>query len=377
MLTVDPSYVAHPGLNGGRRPADLAVVVPTYNEVANIPVLIEKLEIALLGRAWEVIFVDDDSPDRTAEVANRIARTKPYVRCLQRIGRRGLSSAVIEGILSANAPYVAVMDADLQHDEAILLPMLHILENNNADLVIGSRYVDGGGVGEWSKSRQLISRAATAMSGLVIQARVSDPMSGFFMLPRDVFLATCRSLNGNGYKILFDFLASAPAGLRVEEVPYCFRPRLNGESKLDIGIVVEHAMLLLSKSVGRHIPAQALLLTLLAVGAISTHLGVLLGFLPLVGFNVAQLIASLTILAAGYLIPLVGKRRESDRSTFFAGLLAFYVVASIGLIGNLSLSGIIFAHTQNWWIAGGAGAIVSTIWSYIAPRSPQAANRHR
>jgi dolichol-phosphate mannosyltransferase len=267
------------------------------------------------------------------------------------------------------------MDADLQHDEAILGPMLHILENNKADLVVGSRYVDGGGVGEWSKSRQLISRAATAMSGLVIKARVSDPMSGYFMMPRDIFMTTCRALSGNGYKILFDFLASAPTPLRVEEVPYCFRPRLNGESKLDMGVMVEHAMLLLSKSIGRYVPTQALLLTLLMVGAIATHLGVLIGVLPWVGFNVAQLIASLTILTAGYLIPLLGRRRENDRSAIFAGLLAFYIIASIGLIGNLSLSGIIFAQTQNWWIAGGAGAAVSTIWSYMhrmaAPASRQ------
>jgi dolichol-phosphate mannosyltransferase len=365
MLTVDPSHVAHAGLNTGRLPADLAIIVPTYNEAANVHVLIEKLEAALLGHAWEVIFVDDDSPDQTAAIAHRIGRTKPYVRCVQRIGRRGLSSAVIDGILSTNAPFVAVMDADLQHDESILVPMLRVLENNEADLVVGSRYVDGGGVGEWSKSRRLISRAATAMSNLIIQAHVSDPMSGYFMLPRTVFMTTCRSLSGNGYKILFDFLASAPDALRVKEVPFCFRPRLNGESKLDMSVIAEHAMLLLSKSIGRHVPAQAVLLTLLVVGAVFTHLGVLLGILPWMGFNVAQLIASLTILTAGYLIPMLGRRRESDRGAFFAGLLAFYVIASVGLIGNLSLSGIIFAHTQNWWIAGGAGAAVSTVWSYM------------
>src|SRR5215510_6669500 len=160
---------------------ELSLIVPTYKEIDNVETVVRQVHVCLEGVAWEIIFVDDDSPDGTADRIRAIARTDPHVRCLQRIGRRGLSSACIEGMLSSSAPYVAVMDADLQHDETLLPAMLELLRQGETDIVIGSRYIPGGGIGQWDTARAWLSRCATRLSHLVLKADLADPMSGFFM----------------------------------------------------------------------------------------------------------------------------------------------------------------------------------------------------
>jgi dolichol-phosphate mannosyltransferase len=205
--------------DGAARPAELSVVVPTFNESANVAELVERLERVLLDVAWEVVFVDDDSPDGTARTVREFARRDPRVRVVQRLGRRGLASACIEGMLATAAPYVAVMDADLQHDEALLPEMLGLLRDGGADVVVGSRYVQGGGTGGWAQDRQAKSRLATALARRALPVAIEDPMSGFFMLHRDVIDARVRKLSGIGFKILLDLLTADPAPLRVPESP--------------------------------------------------------------------------------------------------------------------------------------------------------------
>ena len=182
-------------------PPELAIIIPTFNERGNIAPLLEKIEDALTGLAWEVIFVDDDSTDGTGSVLHSVCRSDPRVRMLQRIGRRGLSSAVVEGVLSSSTPYVAVMDADMQHDERLLMSMLAALREDRADIVIGSRYIERGGFGELDERRRKISRFATRLSRIVTNAELTDPMSGFFMCRREVFENVIRNLSLQGYKI--------------------------------------------------------------------------------------------------------------------------------------------------------------------------------
>src|SRR5207248_9817378 len=145
-------------------PARLTVVVPTFNEAANVQEIVTRLERVLADISWEVIFVDDDSPDRTAETVKAIASRDPRVRCLKRVGRRGLAGACVEGMLASSAPFVAVMDADLQHDESILPRMLAVLQNDSADLVVGSRYAKGGSVASFSRERARFSHTATGIA---------------------------------------------------------------------------------------------------------------------------------------------------------------------------------------------------------------------
>jgi dolichol-phosphate mannosyltransferase len=239
--------------------AELTIVVPTYNERDNIEPLLARLDAALAGIAWEVVCVDDDSPDGTAAAVRRLARGDPRIRCLQRIGRRGLSTAVIEGMLASSAPYLAVIDADLQHDETLLPHMLATIKAEDLDIVVGSRHVAGGGIGDWDRRRVAISAFATRLARLVVSADLSDPMSGFFMVSRPAFERTVRHLSGHGgFKILLDLFASTPAPFRFKELPFVFGERRHGESKLDGFVVWEYLMLLAEKLTGGLIPGRFL-----------------------------------------------------------------------------------------------------------------------
>ena len=208
---------------------ELTVVVPTYNERDNIKPMLDALNASLQGLSWEIVFVDDDSSDQTAGLVKEIAKKDARVKCIQRINRRGLSSACIEGILSSISPYVAVMDADMQHDESLLPVMLTTLKTDNLDLVIGSRYMTGGSTGQLSKHRVWVSRVATILSGLALRQKVQDPMSGFFMLRRSFFEKIMRKLSGKGFKILLDILVTAEPSVTFKKLPYVMRQRTQGE----------------------------------------------------------------------------------------------------------------------------------------------------
>src|SRR5205085_3502957 len=156
---------------------ELSVVVPTFNERDNVVALFRKLETALAGIAWEVIYVDDNSPDGTWEVLRALAGADSRVRCIRRVGRRGLSGACIEGILASSAPYAAVMDADLQHDETQLPKMLALLQGGAAELVVGSRYIEGGSAASFDRQRAGASAFATEIARRVLRVSIADPMS--------------------------------------------------------------------------------------------------------------------------------------------------------------------------------------------------------
>lgn len=347
---------------------ELTIVVPTFNEHANIVPLFDRLSAVLAGIAWEVIFVDDDSPDGTAAAARDVARRDTRARCIQRIGRRGLAGACIEGILASSAPFVAVMDADLQHDEAILPQMLETLRQEGCDIVVGSRYVEGGGVGDWAAHRQRASTLATRLARLVTKSDIADPMSGFFMLRRAVFERTMRGLSTQGFKILLDILATADPPLRIKEVPFHFRPRLAGESKLDTLVAWEFAMLLADKLIGHIVPVRFALFALIGGLGVFVHMGVLATGLKLFGlsFVVAQSIAAFTAMTVNFflnnLFTYADRRLRGWRA--LRGLLSFYVICSLGTAANIGIASYLFAEQQAWWVAGVAGILVGSVWNY-------------
>ena len=208
--------------------AELSVVVPTFNERDNVTVLYRRLEATLAGIAWEVVFVDDNSPDGTWDVVRGLARQDTRVRCIRRIGRRGLSGACIEGILASSAPCAAVIDADLQHDETQLPKMLALLKSGDLDLVVGSRYIEGGSADSFDRKRAGFSALATEVAKRVLRVKIADPMSGFFMIRRECFEQVAPQLSTQGFKILLDIVATARGNLRAVEIPYTFGSRLHG-----------------------------------------------------------------------------------------------------------------------------------------------------
>ena len=224
-----------------------AVIIPTLNEARNVTTLVERLEKILEGLDWEAVFVDDGSTDGTVEELRSLALRTPRVRFLRRIGRRGLASACVDGMMSTAAEYLAVMDADLQHDENLLPAMFDVLASGEANLAVASRYLEGGGTGSWDKNRVGLSRLATWVAGKCMQARCSDPMSGFFALRRDIIDKIAEKLQPRGFKILFDILTQRELVLSIREFPYVFRERTVGYTKLSFKVMLEFAWLLLTR----------------------------------------------------------------------------------------------------------------------------------
>jgi dolichol-phosphate mannosyltransferase len=350
---------------------DLSVIVPTFNEKGNIRELVSRLDGVLAGVRWEVIFVDDDSPDGTADVVREIAQSDARVRCLQRIGRRGLSSAVIEGMMASAAPFLAVMDADLQHDEAQLPLMLeHLREGGtHPHLVIGTRYASGGSVGEWDSGRASMSRFATKLSYSICKQKVSDPMSGYFALRREVLDRSVRRLSAMGFKILLDILASAPMQLQVVEVSYTFRNRFAGESKLDSSALWEYGMLLADKLVGRYVPVRFLSFTLVGGLGVFVHFGVLTALLKgfSIAFPVSQTTATVVAMIFNFAVNnvLTYRDRRLRGLRWFAGLLSFMVACSVGAIANVGIATYMFNNRTQWMLAALAGVLVGAVWNYV------------
>lgn len=216
----------------------LSVISPTYNEAENVRPFVEAVSQALEGCDYEIWIVDDDSPDRTWQFAEEISKELPQVRVLRRERERGLGRAVVEGFGRAHGEVLACLDADLQHDPTILPVMLRELETG-CDLVVASRYTAGGGVSDWNWPRRLASWVATKAAQLCLGVKLSDPMSGYFMLRRKDFEAVKDQLNPQGFKILLEIIAQLrPRG--VVETSYTFRPRVAGQSKLSTKVVLEY-----------------------------------------------------------------------------------------------------------------------------------------
>ncbi len=350
------------------RAPELTIVVPTFNERDNVEPLLELLASVLEDVDWEVIFVDDDSADGTAARVRTIALHDPRVRCLQRIGRRGLSTACIEGVLASSAPYVAIMDGDLQHDEHLLPRMLETLKREPIDLVVGSRYVSGGGIGDLSQRRAEISSLATRLSRIICKTAIADPMSGFFMMRRQVFENAVRRLSGQGFKILLDLLASSPEPVRLKELPFQFRRRRHGTSKLDTLVAWEFGMLIADKMVGHLVPVRFALFAFIGAIGLAVHLAVLRLALtmPALDFTKSQAIATMVAMTSNFFLNNLFTYRDQRLRGFklLRGLVSFYLICAVGAIGNVGIAAYVFAADQQWWIAGIAGAIVGSVWNY-------------
>lgn len=347
----------------------LSVIVPTYNEADNVRELHARLDATLVGVAWEVIFVDDDSPDDTARCVVELAQQDPRVRSVLRIGRRGLSSACIEGVLASTAPLVAIIDGDLQHDEALLPAMVEALRDPQLDIVVGSRYAANGSIGSWSAARARISRLATRLARTVLKADLSDPMSGFFMMRREAFVRCVRAgVTGVGFKILLDLFASAPQPLRFVELPYTFRSRRSGQSKLDANVAWEFAVMLLGRFFGRWVPIRFIAFSLVGLLGLGVHLAALGVLFRLWGleFLTAQGIATLVAMTGNFALNNLLTYRDMRLRglALVRGWATFVLACSIGALANVGIASWLFEHRGGWIASAIAGVLVGAVWNY-------------
>lgn len=364
------------------RPLELAIVLPTLNERANIAPMVARLEAALGPSGWEAVFVDDNSSDGTAEEIRRIAREDPRVRIIERIGRRGLASAAIEGMCATAAPYVAVMDADHQHDPALLLAMLAAVKSGDYDLAYASRFAAGGSAaGLSSKGREKGSRIANALARKLIGTELSDAMSGFFLLRAEQLRKQADRLSGIGFKIMLDILATAEPPLRVKEFPLEFARRASGESKLDQAVVFEFLVGLYERWLGRVIPTRfALFATVGAIG-VFVQLGALWVMLHFVfgerfvygnwsestTFNVANTAAAVIAMTSNFVLNnelTYSDKRLRGFYPLLRGWVQFAVTCSLGLLTNVGSAAVLRTMGFHEVIAAIVGIVLGSVWNY-------------
>ena len=352
---------------------ELTVVIPTYNEVDNVEILIERIEETLRGERFELIFVDDNSPDGTYLKIRELAEKNSRIRLIHRIGRSGLSSACLEGMLASTSPYLAVIDADLQHDETLLGAMLNCMRTGETDIVVASRKMEKGSFGEMPVIRQGISNLASWVTERIIRLPLTDPMSGNFMLRRQVLDEAVDNLYGQGFKILVDICANSKRRLKIEELPYSMRARTQGESKLGLRISIEFALFLMGKLAVRVVPFRFLKFCLIGGSGVLVHLCVLGLMHKLLGltFLVSQVLAVYIAMFSNFTLNnrfTFSENSDSENAApgwdFFAKLIRFFAVCSLGAAIGISLGEYLHGKDVAWWLAGLATTLVAAFWNY-------------
>ena len=350
---------------------ELSVVVPAFRERDNIPALLRALDQALAGLDWEAIVVVDDALDGTEDLVRERAQQDPRVRCIHRIGRRGLASACIEGMLASSAPYLAVIDADLQHDETLVPQLLGAAQREEADVVVASRYMEGGSPGELAPERVRMSRLAGALSAVLCKG-LTDPMSGFFVVRRSFLERVVRKLYGRGFKILLDLIAAARGEVRIVELPYRMRSRVRGESKLGARVIAEFFMLLLYHLTGRLLPARFFLFAAVGLTGVGVHLCMLWLLFAVSGnFLFSQAIATWAAMTSNFFLNnafTYGDQRLRG-TRIWRGLLSFYAACGIGAFINIAIAEWLFLKSLPYWAAGLAGALIAALWNFFTTAS--------
>ena len=351
-------------------PLELAIILPTLNERGNLGPLVQRIEAALGDAGWEVLIVDDDSADGTADEARALALADLRVRVIQRIGRRGLASAAIEGFCATAAPYAAVMDADHQHDPALLPPMLASLKANEAEICVASRFAPGASMDDWAEpERERLSGFANRVARAITGVEMSDPMSGYFMLPTRTARALAPRLSGIGFKILLDLLATADAPMRLREFPLNFAARREGTSKLDRAVLFDFLAGIYDRTLGRLIPTRfALFGTVGALGVV-VHMSVLATLLFGFGeaFTLSQGIAVLCAMSFNFWLnnwlTYRDKRLRGWRA-LLKGWLAFCATCAVGGLANVAVASFLEGRGVTWALAALCGILIGSVWNY-------------
>lgn len=348
---------------------EISVIIPTYNEALNLPILIPRIAAALKGINHEIIIADDNSPDGTYELARLLARKYPQVRAICRTHDRGLSPAVIDGFAVANADLFVVMDADLQHDEKIL-PFFLNRYRNGAELIIGSRKSEGGSIEGWPWPRRAISSIASVIAGIMLKGLPGDPMSGYFGISAALFRKIAPRINPRGFKILLEILAHAE-GAEISEIGYIFRPRKLGESKLSYRAIGNYLIALYDLRFGKLLPIKFVKFSLVGVcGLIINQIALLILKNHFEWSNELALIPAIEV-------ALIFNFFVNNRFTFakekllrpcdlLRGFLVFHVICILGSYINYAVALHLSAFIKfNIYAANTVGIVIASFWNYF------------
>ena len=351
----------------------LSIISPTYNESKNVEKLVKLIEISLSKYKYEIIFVDDDSTDKTHEIIKKIAFKKKNIRCIRRIGRRGLSSAVIEGCLSSSSDLLLIIDSDLQHDEKKIPAMIELLKKEKLDLVIASRFLNHKNVLGLSKYRNVLSKIANFLANTISKAKLTDPMSGFFLIKRSVFDCIAPNLSGLGFKILLDIFSSSKNRLKYEEISFTFKKRVYGESKLDSLVLWEYLLLLWQSKFGNIVSARFFSFCLIGGSGVFVHIVALYFFINFnFSFLYAQTLSTFVAMTSNFFLNNMLTYRDKRKKGLaaFKALCLFYLTCGIGASANIGISNLLYVSNISgisgiWYFSGFIGAIVGSIWNFL------------
>ncbi len=367
---MDMSSAAPASTHSTMAPLDLAIILPTLNERDNLAPLVERIEQALGPAGWEVLVVDDNSADGTAEEARRLALTDPRIRVIQRIGRRGLSSAAIEGFCATAAPFAAVMDADHQHDPQLLVPMLAAVRSGEADVAVASRFAEGASTEGWGRpDREKLSGLANTLARKLTGVELSDPMSGYFLLRTATARALAPRLSAIGFKILLDLLATSERTLTVKDFPMNFSARRSGESKLDRAIAFDFLAGLYDKSFGRLIPTRFAMFGTVGALGVLVHMAILYLFLLVAStnFSWSQAVATFGAMTFNFWLNnflTYRDRRLTEAGAVFRGWLSFIAACSVGAFANVAVATTLYDRGLHEVAAALVGIAIGSVWNY-------------
>jgi dolichol-phosphate mannosyltransferase len=355
----------------------LSVIVPTFNERGNVASVVAGLDLALRAVSWEVIFVDDASPDRTADAVRDLARRDRRVRLISRHNRRGLSSAVVEGGLAATGDIIAVMDGDMQHDESVLPELYRRVASGEADIATASRFLaDGAEAGLATGTRVRISSTGIALANRFFGLDLTDPLTGFFALRRSALEQALPHLSALGFKILLDLIISIQPRPKVSEVPFRFRARAQGASKLDRRVLYDFFLFVLEKTVGRVLPVPARFLSFALINGLGilTHLALLIPAVSLMhaSFLNSQMVATFGSMFFNFTMNnLITYNDATLRGgRFWRGFLLFSLLCSVGVFANVGVASMIYREYSelDYVVPAIAGALITVVWNYVATK---------
>lgn len=346
----------------------ISIILPTYNEHKNVPILLERLNTALAHIDKEVIVVDDNSPDQTWKVARDLEPQYPWLRVIRRLHDKGLSSAVLAGFAVAEGDFLAVMDADLQHDENALPNFLTAFAQG-ADIVVGSRKVEGGGVENWNIMRRFISWVATMMAQIALHQGVTDPMSGFFAIRKELYQKYREEINPRGFKILLEFVARSKEA-KVKEVGYTFKGRIHGESKLSGKVIYDYIYALYELSLGKYIPLRFIRYVSVGfTGLIVSYVTLLIARQFAIEDSTAVSISIEASILTNFIFNNYWTFKDHKLTgpwNLLRGTVTFHAICLGGALINQALA--IWTAQKcgiNLYAANALGYIVAAIWNYV------------
>ncbi|WP_397599258.1 glycosyltransferase [Silvanigrella sp.] len=346
----------------------LSLIIPTYNESKNIPILIERIADTLSDISKEVIIVDDNSPDKTWEIARTLSNEYPWLRVIRRMSDRGLSSAVLAGFEISEGDILAVMDSDLQHDEKALLSFISAFEKG-AEIVVGSRKIAGGGIEDWSPFRKFVSWSATVLAKVALTKSVSDPMSGFFAIKRKIYETYKHEINPRGFKILLEFLARAK-NTRIDEVGYTFRGRVHGESKLSSKVIFDYIFALYELSIGKYLPTQFIKYGIIGFSGLIIATAIIFICQHFTNLSKSYSIAlsiEISILTNFYLNNYWTFKNFKLKGLWkiLRGLATFHAICLGGALINQAIALKMLTYGMDVYLSNAFGYFIAAIWNYI------------